>query len=153
LQQLLFFYDDKNLIDATGLAGLAHDQDPQSHGCPTIVPLLPPIMVNFEQTRLSTDGTVEAIRRLTEGVMTSIVPFISNGVFESGDIKVMSDAYSKAIENIYGFGQPNRIVGEIIATRIITLTQGGERDADRLCERALAACGFSPARADAADTP
>jgi hypothetical protein len=109
-------------------------------------------MVNFEQTCLSRDGTVETVR-LREGVMTSIVPFISNGVFESGDIKVMSDAYAKAIENIYGFGQPNRIVGEIIATRIITLTQGGERDADRLCERALAACGFSPARADAADTP
>jgi hypothetical protein len=75
--------------------------------------------------------------------MTSIIPFISNAVFESADIKVMSDAYSKAIENIYGFGHPNRIVGEIIAARIITLAQGGERDADRLCKRALAACGFS----------
>ena len=82
--------------------------------------------------------------------MTSIIPFISNGVFPSADIKVMSDAYSKAIENIHGFGRPNRIVGEIIATRIITLTQGGERDPDRLCERALAACGF---RLAAADTP
>jgi hypothetical protein len=74
--------------------------------------------------------------------MTSIIPFISNGVFEPADIKVMSDAYGKAIENIHGFGRPNRIVEEIIATRIITLTQGGERDPDRLCERALAACGF-----------
>jgi hypothetical protein len=76
--------------------------------------------------------------------MTSIIPFISNGVFEQADIKVMSDAYSKAIKNIRGFGRPNRIVGEIIAARIMTLTQGGERDPDRLCERALAACGFSP---------
>jgi hypothetical protein len=30
--------------------------------------------------------------------MSSIVPFISNAVFEPADIKVMSDAYSKAIE-------------------------------------------------------
>jgi hypothetical protein len=78
--------------------------------------------------------------------MTSIIPFISNGVFEPADIKVMSDAYGKAIENIHGFGRPNRIVGEIIASRIITLTQAGERDPDRLCERALTACGFSPER-------
>jgi hypothetical protein len=53
-------------------------------------------MVNFEQTRLSSDGTVEAIGRLAEGVMASIVPFINNGVSEPADIKVMSDAYSKA---------------------------------------------------------
>jgi hypothetical protein len=82
--------------------------------------------------------------------MASIVPFISNGVFESADIKVMSDAYSKAIESIHSFGRPNRIVGEIVAARIITLTQGGERDPDRLCERALAACGFG---LTAANTP
>jgi len=80
--------------------------------------------------------------------MTSIVPFVTNGVFEPADIKVMSDAYSKAIENIHGFGRPNRIVGEIIAGRIIALTKGGERDPDRLCERALAACGFGPATAN-----
>jgi hypothetical protein len=78
--------------------------------------------------------------------MTSIIPFIGNGVFEPADIKVMSDAYSKAIENIHVFGRPNRIVGGIIATTIITLTQGGERDPDRLCEKALAACGFSQGR-------
>ena len=38
--------------------------------------------------------------------MTSIIPFISNGVFEPADIKTMSDAYIKAIENIHGFGRP-----------------------------------------------
>jgi len=74
--------------------------------------------------------------------MTSIVPFISNDVFEAADIKVMSDAYNRAIGDIYRFGRPNKVVGEIIATRIIALTKGGERDPDRLCERALAACGF-----------
>jgi hypothetical protein len=75
--------------------------------------------------------------------MASIVPFISDAVFEPADIKLMSDVYTKAIEHIYGFGHPNKIVGKIIATRIITLTSGGERDPKRLRERALAACGFS----------
>ena len=82
-----------------------------------------------------------------EGALASIVPFISDAVFEPADIKLMSDAYNKAIEDVYGFGHPNKIVGKIIASRIITLTKGGERDPNRLCERALAACGFSLDRA------
>jgi hypothetical protein len=75
--------------------------------------------------------------------MTSIVPFISDAVFEPADIKLMSDVYNKAIEAVHDFGRPNKIVGKIIATRIITLTNGGERDPNRLLERALAACGFN----------
>jgi hypothetical protein len=84
---------------------------------------------------------------LVEGVMTSIVPFITNAVFEPADIKMMSDAYNKAIEYVYSFGHPNKIVGQIIAARIISLTEGGERDPNRLREGALAACGFNLDRA------
>lgn len=72
----------------------------------------------------------------------SIVPFLGGSVFEPADIKVMSDAYSTAIEFVWGFGHPNRIVREIIAKRIIKLTRSGERDPNSLCEKALAACGF-----------
>jgi len=72
----------------------------------------------------------------------SIVPFLGDAVFEPADIKVMSDAYGTAIEFVWGFGHPNRIVGEIIAERIIRLTKSGERDPNRLREKALAACGF-----------
>jgi hypothetical protein len=79
--------------------------------------------------------------------LASIVPFISNAVFEQADIAVMSDAYNRAIEDIYSFGRPNKTVEALIATRIITLTKGGERDPDRLRERALAACGFNADRA------
>jgi len=78
--------------------------------------------------------------------MTSIVPFINNAVFEPEDIRMVSDAYDKVLEDIYGFGHPNKIVEGIIATRIIILTKGGERDPDRLRERALAACGFEQDR-------
>ena len=97
-------------------------------------------------------GTLKAIGTELGGshvgeAMASIVPFISNAVFEQADIQVMSDAYNRAIEDIYSFGRPNKTVEMMIATRIITLTKSGERDPDRLCERALAACGFNLARA------
>ena len=78
--------------------------------------------------------------------MTSIVPFIGNAVFESADIKLMSDAYNNAIEDVYRFGHPNKIVGKMIASRIVALTIGGERDPIQLRKRALAVCGFGPDR-------
>jgi len=81
--------------------------------------------------------------RANEGAMTSIIPFIGNAMFEAADIKLMSEAYNKAMEDVYAFGRPNGIVGKIIGTRIISLTLGGERDLDRLREGALAACGFT----------
>jgi hypothetical protein len=83
--------------------------------------------------------------------MTSIVPFVSGAIFEVTDIKLMSDAYDKAIEDVYGFGHPNAIVEKIMATRIIDLTKGGERDVSRLREKAIAACGFNLGRASKAD--
>jgi hypothetical protein len=92
-------------------------------------------------------GMLDANGTGWEEAMASIVPFISNGIFEQADIQVMSDAYNRAIDDIYSFGRPNKTVEMIIATRIITLTKGGERDPDRLYERALAACGFSLDRA------
>ncbi len=75
--------------------------------------------------------------------MTSIVEFISGAVFETADIRLMSDAYNKAIKYVHSFGHPNAIVEGIMATRIINLTKGGERDPIRLREGALAACGFN----------
>jgi hypothetical protein len=79
-------------------------------------------------------------------VMTSIVPFISNAIFEASDIELMSGAYDRAIEDVRRFGRPNKIVENLIASRIIALTHNGERDPKELRERALAACGFSPAK-------
>jgi hypothetical protein len=79
--------------------------------------------------------------------MTSIVQFINGPVFDAADMQLMSDAYDKAIEDVYSFGRPNTVVEEIMATRIISLTKGGERDPNRLREKALAACGFSLDRA------
>jgi hypothetical protein len=80
------------------------------------------------------------------GAMASIIPFINNRVFEPSDIKLMSDAYGRAMEGVSSFGHPNKFVAEFIAARIITLTSDGERDPGRLCERAVAACGFKPVK-------
>jgi hypothetical protein len=80
-----------------GLVSWAHQRNPHRHGSPTTAPPSRLNVVNFEQTPLSSNGTVKAIGRLAAGVMASIVPFISDGVFESADTKVISDAYSKAI--------------------------------------------------------
>ncbi len=83
--------------------------------------------------------------------MTSIVQFISGPVFDAADIQLMSDAYDKAIEDVYSFGRPNAVVEEIMAARIISLTKGGERDPERLREKAIAACGFNLDRSNRTD--
>jgi|ERR1700722_550151 hypothetical protein len=83
--------------------------------------------------------------RRAERAVTSIIPFIGNAVFEPADIKMMSDAYDNAIEDVYAFGRPNKVVRGIVAGRIISLAKGGERNPDRLREGAFAACGFNPA--------
>jgi hypothetical protein len=100
-------------------------------------------VVNFDQTGIDSSGTIDPDRASGGGAMTSIVQFISGAVFEVADIRLMSDAYNQAIEGVYSFGRPNAIVEGIIATRIINLTKGGERDPIRLRESALAACGFN----------
>ena len=98
-------------------------------------------MFNFDQTR---SGFVKEVMAPPgrEGDVNSIVPFVSSGVFEPADVKMMSDAYDRAMEDISCFGRLT-----MIATRIINLTKAGERDPDRLRERALAVCGFKLARA------
>jgi hypothetical protein len=103
-------------------------------------------VVNFDQTGIDSSGTID-LDRANGGAMTSIVPFIRSAVFEVADIRLMSDAYNQAIEDLCSFGHPNAIVEGIMATRIINLTKGGERDPIRLRESALAACGFNLDRA------
>jgi hypothetical protein len=57
-------------------------------------------------------------------------------------IATMSEAYDKACRSMHDWGQPV-IIGEVIARRILKLAEAGERDPDRLCERALKSLGFS----------
>jgi hypothetical protein len=104
-------------------------------------------VVNFDQTGIGASGTVGPDRSYRREFMTSIVQFISGPVFEPAELKLMSDAYDRAIEVVCSFGCPNATVEGIMATRIINLTKGGERDPERLRDKALAACGFNEDRA------
>ena len=76
--------------------------------------------------------------------VTSIIPFIGNAMFEPADIKLMSDDYRGAIEDVYEFGHPNKIVEQIMASRIIALTNGGERNLKRLQPFGHGGCLRSP---------
>jgi hypothetical protein len=66
----------------------------------------------------------------------------SGAVFDCRTAAAMSEAYDKACHAMRDWSQPE-IIKEIIAKRIIGLAWRGERDPDRLCERALKFLGYS----------
>ena len=72
--------------------------------------------------------------------MGDIVGLFRKSDFYPETVKVLCDAYDKASRSLRDNGQPD-IVKEVIARRIISLAQKGERDPDHLCARALAALG------------
>jgi hypothetical protein len=74
--------------------------------------------------------------------MNTILPSFSTAAFDEEATAAMAEAYDKACQSMHDWGQPD-IVKEIIAKRIIELAGKGERDPDRLCERALRALGFN----------
>ena len=72
--------------------------------------------------------------------MTTIVDLFQSTAFDPETVKLLCDAYNKACRSLHDTGQPY-IVNEIIARRIISLAQQGERDPDKLCAGALSALG------------
>jgi len=76
--------------------------------------------------------------------MTAILPFIEKaglaGVFDDRTTKVMGEAFDAACKDLHDTGQP-RIVYEVVATRIIEAAKSGERDPEKLRDRALTAFG------------
>lgn len=71
----------------------------------------------------------------------TIVPFLRETSFDSDVTNLMGKAYDKALRELHDKGQPH-LVQEIIARKIIDIAKSGERDADRMCERALMALGI-----------
>ena len=71
----------------------------------------------------------------------TILPFFKDCAFDPQATQLMGSAYERACQALHDIGQPDT-VKEIIARRIIEVAQTGERDVDRLCERALRALGF-----------
>jgi hypothetical protein len=54
----------------------------------------------------------------------------------------MGEAFDRACRSLHDFGHLDS-VKKIIAIRIIEVARDGERDPDRLCERAIQALDFS----------
>lgn len=71
----------------------------------------------------------------------TIVPFLQGYSFDPEITRAMGAAYDKAREMLHDRGQPE-VVQEVIARRIINVAKTGERDPDRICQRALTALGL-----------
>jgi hypothetical protein len=71
----------------------------------------------------------------------TIIPFLDGAAFEPDHLEAMGRAFDQARRALHDKGQPN-IVQDIIAKKIIAIAKTGERNADRMCERALATLGI-----------
>lgn len=72
--------------------------------------------------------------------MSNIIDYIRRpAVFEPEAVSAMGDAYERALASFDT--PPVKTVREVIAGRIISLAQKGERDPALLCLEALAALG------------
>lgn len=68
----------------------------------------------------------------------AIYRMIREGVFEPEAIERMTVAYEHALK-VLQLTDRNDPITEVVARKIIEIAEVGERDPDRLCERALAA--------------
>ena len=72
--------------------------------------------------------------------MSNIFELFKYTSFDTETVNVLSSAYEKACASMHDTGQPY-IVSEVIASRIISMAEQGERDPDRLCANALIGLG------------
>jgi hypothetical protein len=68
----------------------------------------------------------------------SIVPFLPRNVFDDAATKVMGEAFDAACKTLYDTVQPEKVVQQAIARRIVAAARKGERNAKRLRDAALA---------------
>ena len=73
--------------------------------------------------------------------MASIIPYLPRGVFDDEATKVMGEAFDAACKALRASGQPEKVVQNAIARRIISASRKGERDVTRL--RAVALAGLA----------
>jgi hypothetical protein len=74
-------------------------------------------------------------------VTGTVVSLFKNAAFDPETTQVMGQAYERACLVLQSSDQPE-IVKEVIAKRIVEVTQSGERDPEKLCVRALKALGI-----------
>ena len=72
--------------------------------------------------------------------MSNVVQLFQSTSFDPETVKLLCQAYDKALASLHDAGQP-QVVHEVIAQRIIADAKQGERDVDRLCAKALTGLG------------
>jgi hypothetical protein len=71
------------------------------------------------------------------------LPFMdSDPRFDLATAGILDAAYDRALAELHDRGRDS--VRQAIARRIVTLALAGERDPNRLCDKALVAVGFLP---------
>lgn len=74
--------------------------------------------------------------------MTTIVPFMGDGVFDPGDIEAMSTALNDVCKTL-NLSDDAKVEREAIALRIIGLARRGERSRELLRDRILQNSGLT----------
>jgi hypothetical protein len=71
------------------------------------------------------------------------LPFVdSDSNLDLATAAILDTAYGRALAELHDRGPYS--VRQAIARRMVTLAEAGERDPDRLCDKALVAVGFLP---------
>jgi hypothetical protein len=89
---------------------------------------------------LSKTGCSVEIRRSDQEAaqMASIIPFLPRGIFDDVATKAMGEAFDAACKALHYGGQPEEVVQNALARRIVAAARKGERDPTRLRLMALA---------------
>lgn len=75
----------------------------------------------------------------------AIYRLIREAVFEPEAVERMTAAYERALKVLQLTDRTDPIT-ELVARKIIEIAEVGERDVDRLCQRALEALGIAPGK-------
>jgi len=78
-----------------------------------------------------------------------VIPFLRDVSFDPDATHIMGKAFDCACKELHGIGRSD-LVKSVLAKRIIELANTGERDPNRLCDRALQAFGFRLSESKAA---
>src|ERR1700694_3478180 len=70
-----------------------------------------------------------------------VIPFLRDVSFDPDTTHIMGKAFDRACKELQDIGQSD-LVKSVIAKRIIEVAKTGERDPNRLCDRALQAFGL-----------
>ena len=72
--------------------------------------------------------------------MTDLSPFLAGRVFDAETTKAIGEAFDRIIRALPETGQP-ALVREVVADRVIEISDRGERDPDKIARRALKELG------------